>query len=79
MNNELYTLSDAARVLGVRQHVLVYAMLSGRCPEPRRVGGRRLFTMDDLVRISELLKLEIIPTLARKGEQVGERGQHGRA
>ena len=73
LNQELYTLVDASRILGVRPHVLSYALLSGRIAEPRRAGGRRVFTMGDLVNISEILKLQIVPELIRKGEIGGAR------
>jgi hypothetical protein len=73
MDQELYTLADASRILSVRPHVLAYALLSRRIPEPRRAGGRRVFTMGDLVNISEILKLEIVPELIRKGEIGGRR------
>lgn len=68
LNQQYYTLADASRILGVRPHVLTYALLSRRIPEPRRAGNRRVFTIGDLATISEILKLEIVPELIQKGE-----------
>jgi len=57
MEQELYSLGDAAEILRVQAHVINYMCVTGKIPEPRRVGGRRLFTIEELSRIGELLKL----------------------
>jgi hypothetical protein len=39
------TTTDVARLAGVQEHQLVYAMRTGRVFEPIRIGGRRVFTV----------------------------------
>jgi DNA-binding transcriptional MerR regulator len=67
MPDELYTLTDVARILKLKPHVINYALLTGRIPEARRVGGRRLFTLDDLANIAHIMNVQIIPELIQKG------------
>lgn len=67
MPEELFTLSDIARILKLKPHVVNYAMLSGRLPEVRRVGGRRLFTLDDLATIAHIMDVQIVPELQARG------------
>jgi DNA-binding transcriptional MerR regulator len=56
MNEELFTLRDACDLLRIQAHVLVYLIRTGKVAEPRRIGGRRMFTHADLAQISEVLK-----------------------
>jgi len=58
METEYYTLRDAARILVVKPYQIVYAISVGLLPEPRRLGGRRIFTIEELAHVSEVLKLE---------------------
>ena len=48
MKNGPLTLRDVAGILGVRPHRVVYAITSGRVPEPLRISGRRMFAKEDV-------------------------------
>ena len=58
---EYYSLRQASEILKVQPHIITYTLATRKVKEPLRVGNRRLFTMDDLTAISEILKLETIP------------------
>ena len=48
MEKVLFSIGEAARALGVSRDALTWALRAG-APEPTtRVGGRRLFTVQDL-------------------------------
>lgn len=55
--NDYYLLTDAARILNTMPHRITYILLTRKVPEPMRIGGRRIFTVADLTRIAEVLKL----------------------
>lgn len=59
MQQDMYTLKDAARILRVQPHVLTYVFSTRKLPEPMRLGGRRVFTAADLARINEFLQLHV--------------------
>lgn len=59
MKNDYCLLGDAARALKCKPYRITYLLGVGRIPEPRRIGGRRVFTARDLVRIAGVLKLEL--------------------
>ena len=48
MENELITLREAAAMLGVKPHVVVYALTSGKAKEPIWISGRRMFSHTDV-------------------------------
>jgi len=48
------SMHDCARLLQVQSYRIQYAYAHGRVPEPRlRMGGRRVFTPDDLQRMAK--------------------------
>lgn len=50
---QYYTLGDVVRILGLKPHVVTYAITSGNLPEPPvRVGNKRIFTREDLERMA---------------------------
>ncbi len=51
----LYSLGEAARELGEPMHRIDYLVRVGAVVPTFRVGGRRLFTDDDLARLREAL------------------------
>lgn len=57
MCTDYFTLGDAARILAVPPYQITYLLSTGKLPEPKRIGNRRLFTHADLCTISEYLKL----------------------
>ncbi len=61
MTQQLFTLSDACRILGVKPYILTYLMSTKKVPEPQRISGRRMFTHDDLSTISLALNLDVYP------------------
>ncbi len=54
----LRTLSEAARLLGIQSHRIVYAHHIGAVPEPERVCGRRAYAGDDINRLAQHFKIE---------------------
>ncbi|MDY0168578.1 MAG: MerR family transcriptional regulator [Thermoguttaceae bacterium] len=56
MKEELFTIGDVARRLGVPQHRIAYLLQRGRVPEPFRLSGRRTFTQRDMTHIANELK-----------------------
>ena len=46
--NEMYSLKDAAAILQRQPYQLVYLLTTGKVEEPVRIGGKRVFTTDDL-------------------------------
>ncbi len=48
--NELFTIGEVARHLGVHYYRITYAHRAG-LSEPIRVGGRRLYTFEDIERL----------------------------
>jgi DNA-binding transcriptional MerR regulator len=54
--NTLYSLSQAADVLGVHPHIIAYLLSTKKLPEPMRIGHRRLFNDADLARIKKHLE-----------------------
>lgn len=52
----LYLLGEVARRLGCPPHRIVYLFSSGKATEPAlRLGNRRVFTEQDIVRIAALI------------------------
>lgn len=50
---QYYTLGDVVRILGLKPHVVTYAITSGQLPEPPvRVGNKRVFTEEDVERMA---------------------------
>jgi hypothetical protein len=56
MMEELFSLGDAAKVLQTQAYVIQYCLATGKVPEPRRIGGRRMFSHADLATLSDFLK-----------------------
>ena len=73
MNHDYYSLADVAKILRCPPYRIVYLLTTGQVPEPYRVGNKRLFSIEDLSRLSEKLQTELAQDLlARK-----EGGHHG--
>jgi len=68
-STEYFLLSDVARLLGVQGYKIIYQLVTGKVQEPRlRIGGRRIFTIEDIHRIAEKLQIQLAQELAAKGE-----------
>jgi DNA-binding transcriptional MerR regulator len=50
-----YLLNEVARILDVPPHRVVYPLITRQIPEPQRIGGRRVFSWEDIERIAEKL------------------------
>lgn len=68
MNQGYYSLADAAKILRCPPYRIVYLLTTGQVPEPYRVGNKRLFTIEDLSRLSERLDVEIAQDLLARRE-----------
>lgn len=56
MKENLYLMGDVARRLGVPPHRVAYLYLTRKLAEPEiRMGGRRMFTEEDIERIAQAL------------------------
>ncbi len=56
---ELYSMSDVADLLKVQQHKIHYLLATKQVPEPRlRVAGKRLWRLEEILPISEKLKIQ---------------------
>lgn len=50
---ECYLLNEVARMLNVPPHKVVYPLITRQLPEPKRIGGRRVFSWEDIERLAE--------------------------
>lgn len=56
MNNELFSLGDVARLVGVKPHRIQYLLSTSAVAEPvLRVAGKRLWSADELAALSKVL------------------------
>ena len=56
-DNQLFLLNDVANLTQMKPYQIVYLLTSRQIPEPTlRIGGRRMFTPEDLRRIKDLIK-----------------------
>jgi DNA-binding transcriptional MerR regulator len=52
-----FLLGDLARLLDCKPHQITYLLTSRQVPEPAlRIGGRRMFTAEDVERVRAALK-----------------------
>jgi len=52
-----YLLGDVARILGRKPHQISYLLATGQVPEPeQRIDNKRLFTGEDVARLSRRLR-----------------------
>ena len=67
MNKELFALSDLAKMLAVPPHRILYLLSVDSSLEPRlRCAGKRLWTYEEIVPISERLKVQTASRLNRE-------------
>ena len=53
---ETYLLVETARKAGLQPYQITYALATGKIPEPARIGGRRVFTNEDIEIITAVLR-----------------------
>ena len=46
------SMQDCARLLQIQSYRIQYAYAHNRVPEPQRIGGRRMFTPEDLQKLA---------------------------
>jgi DNA-binding transcriptional MerR regulator len=60
MNQQLYSIADAARLLGgVQAYRIEYLHRTGKVPSPTIIAGRRLYGWDDLERLAQAFHVEL--------------------
>jgi len=62
MEKQMMSLKDVAARLGKQPYRIVYLLTTGKVPEPNRVGGKRVFSTDDLSKIAKELGVEVAET-----------------
>lgn len=62
-NTEYFLLGDVARILRCQPYQIVYLLSTRQVAEPRRIGGKRVFTIDDMQRIAAKLQIQIAQEL----------------
>lgn len=64
MTQELFSLGDVARLLRTQPHRIQYLLTTGQVPEPRiRIGSRRIWTLEEILPISDKIGFEKISAL----------------
>jgi DNA-binding transcriptional MerR regulator len=67
MEQEFYSLGEAALMLQCQPHRIMYLFSTRAVPEPLRVGGRRLFSLQDIAAIAEKMKQQVAAQWEREG------------
>jgi hypothetical protein len=66
------SLQDCARLLNVQSYRIQYAYAHSRVPEPQlRIGGRRLFTLDDVQQLATHFGVKLPEAAEPVAEAVG--------
>lgn len=72
MNQELFSLGDVARMLGVKPHRILYLLSTAAVAEPAlRVAGKRLWNHAEIAAVSEILKLQTAAKWERERQTDG--------
>ena len=66
MTEQYYTLKDVAAILHTKPHRIVYQLITNNVTDVPRIGGRRIFTIEDMQRIASALDIEIMHDLKIK-------------
>lgn len=70
MKDIFYSTGEAARLLGIPAHRIVYALAGGRVREPQRLFGKRAFRCSDLVALAGHFGVSLPrPGLAKPGKE----------
>lgn len=68
MTHVYFSTGEVARLLGIAQHKITYAHVTGKCPEPNRFCGKRAYTSADLLRLAEHFAISVNTIKYLKGE-----------
>jgi len=63
MTTQLFSLKDIAARLKRKPYQIAYLLTTGQIKEPRRIGGKRVFTANDLKRLAKHFGVECIDNL----------------
>lgn len=54
MTEQLYSIRDCGKLVGVAAHKIAYAHSQERLPEPQyRIAGKRIYTAEDVERVAK--------------------------
>lgn len=56
---QVYSIADAAKLLGVQEYRIQYAHRAGKVPSPEIFAGRRAYGQADLQRLAEHFGVEL--------------------
>ncbi len=75
MNQQHYILHEVARAVGRKPYQIAYMISNGELDEPKlRIGNRRIFTHEEVVRIKEIVRARDKADLKKSDEaNKGER------
>jgi len=59
-SEQLFLLREAAEMLNCRPYQVTYLLNTKQVPEPKRIGGRRCFCVDDLLRLADKLNRKLV-------------------
>ena len=59
MMTNLYSISEAARLLDVQPYRITYAHSTKKVPEPNRVFGKRAYRWSDLITLARHFNVEL--------------------
>lgn len=63
-----FLLGDVARILRCQPYQIVYLLTTNKVPEPAlRIGNKRVFTLEDVHRIAERLRVHFSPAELTRG------------
>lgn len=77
---EYFLLGQVARILRCQPYQVAYLLATRQVPEPRlRIGGKRIFTIQDVERLADKLKLQMASELVdADGNWKSSREDHDR-
>ena len=68
MNQQLFSIGEIARLVGVARHRIEYSVSNGSIPEPMRVANKRIFSIDEAQKIADYFGVNMkIGDVADKG------------
>ena len=71
LDRRLYSLSDVADIIGCKPYQITYLLTTRQVPEPARIGNKRVFSIEDVFRISQKLDAEQARELLAQDERQG--------
>ena len=58
-NQQLYSISDCAQLLGIEEHRINYSHRSRKVPEPSHFAGRRMYRLEDIERLAQHFNVDL--------------------